>query len=56
MDPRVREANRVKQEERQALLNRAYERVIGSQLEKFKKKKVTTGKFFCTKHGLSIFI
>ena len=55
MDPREREAKFKKEEERQALLNRAYDRVVGSQLEKLSKKKHTTGKyctlyFFFTRH------
>ncbi len=43
MDPRDREAKKKKDQERQALLDRAYERVVGSQLDKFKAKKHTTG-------------
>jgi hypothetical protein len=43
MDPREREAKLKKDEERQALLDRAYDRVVGSQLHKFAKKKETTG-------------
>jgi hypothetical protein len=43
MDPREREAKQKKEQERQALLDRAYDRVIGSQLDKLSKKKETTG-------------
>jgi len=43
MDPRDKEAKRIKDKERQALLDRAYHRVVGSHLEKLSKKKVTTG-------------
>ena len=44
MDPRERGAQRIKDAERQALLDRAYQRVVGNNLDKFIKKKVTTGK------------
>jgi hypothetical protein len=44
MDPREKEANRIQQQERKALLERAYERVVGNHLEKMSKKKETTGK------------
>ena len=44
MDPRERGAQRIKDTERQALLDRAYQRVVGNNLDKFIKKKVTTGK------------
>lgn len=43
MDPREREAKLKKERERQALLDRAYERVVGSQLDKLNKKTETTG-------------
>ena len=44
MDPRERDAKRLKDKERQELLDRAYQRVIGSKLlEKLSKQKVTTG-------------
>jgi len=45
MDPREKEAKRIKQQERKALLDRAYQRVVGSHLEKLSKLKVTTGEF-----------
>jgi len=51
MDPRERGARRVKDKERQALLDRAYQRVVGNNLDKFTKKKVTTGTYnvhYCT--------
>ena len=54
MDPRVREANRIKQEERKALLNRAFERVVGSQLDKLKNKVKITGKCCFRMHVLPI--
>jgi hypothetical protein len=44
MDPREKEAKLKKERERQALLERAYDRVVGSQLDKLSKKKDTTGK------------
>ena len=44
MDPRERDAKHIKEKERQELLNRAYQRVVGSKLEQLSKKKVTTGK------------
>jgi len=44
MDPRERGAQRIKDAERKALLDRAYQRVVGNNLDKFTKKKVTTGK------------
>ena len=43
MDPREREANRLKDKERKELLERAYQRVVGSKLEQLSKKKETTG-------------
>lgn len=45
MDPREREAKRIKLQERKALLDRAYERVVGNHLEKMSKKKVITGTY-----------
>lgn len=42
MDPRERDAKHIKEKERQELLNRAYQRVVGSKLEQLSKKKVTT--------------
>ena len=44
MDPRDREAKRKKDRERQALLDRAYDRVVGSRLDKLTKKTETTGR------------
>ena len=44
IDPRERDAKMKKEKERQALLDRAYERVINSRLDKLTKKKETTGK------------
>lgn len=43
MDPREKEAKRIKLQERKALLDRAYERVVGNHLEKMSKKKDITG-------------
>ena len=45
MDPRERDAKRLKEKERQELLDRAYQRVVGSKLEQLSKKKVTTGMY-----------
>jgi hypothetical protein len=45
MDPREREAKRKKEQERKALLDRAYQRVVGSHLEKLSKQKETTSEF-----------
>ncbi len=43
IDPRERDAKLKKEKERQALLDRAYDRVINSRLDKLTKKKETTG-------------
>lgn len=45
MDPREKEAKFKKGRERQALLDRAYDRVVGSQLDKLSKKQDTTGRY-----------
>jgi hypothetical protein len=44
MDPRDRERQEEKARERKALLDRAYDRVITSQLNKLASKKTVTGK------------
>lgn len=43
MDPREREKQEEKARERKALLDRAYDRVISSQLSKLASKKTVTG-------------
>ena len=43
MDPREREANRLQEKEHKELLERAYQRVVGSKLEQLSKKKEITG-------------
>ncbi len=43
MDPRERERQEEKARERKALLDRAYDRVISSQLSKLASKKTVTG-------------
>ena len=45
MDPRERERQEEKARERKALLDRAYDRVVASQLQKLASKKTITGKF-----------
>lgn len=43
MDPRERERQEEKARERKALLDRAYDRVVASQLQKLASKKTITG-------------
>ena len=45
MNTKDKKAKLKSDEERQALLDRAYERLVGSQLDKFSKKKETTGEY-----------
>lgn len=57
MDPRERERQEEKARERKALLDRAYDRVVASQLQKLASKKTITGESMiicCVCHYVSI--